>query len=277
MLWTWCTAVSCIIVGRGVPPIVPTILAVMSAALVGASVYLYNDIVDREMDKMNAIKQDRPLVSGAATVNTAYIVVAFTGLVGLLIGAYVNMYTFLAGLAFFVVFFVYSHPIIRLKKMFIIKELTLASGFIWCSLIGSTALIQNVHFGSLFAGAISGLFVLMCTPAINDAFDIEEDKIYHVRSLATALSWQRRVQLMGVGLLFMMVTTVFASMRFEFSTILPISVVVAGLLVLRFLPSIYEKFEVSSVWHARQIFKYYFFFTQIMFVVASFNIAIPFL
>ena len=54
--WSWTLALSLLIVGKGFPPIMPLILIFLSMIFVVSSVYLYNDIFYREMDKENVVK-----------------------------------------------------------------------------------------------------------------------------------------------------------------------------------------------------------------------------
>ena len=266
-LWSWCTALTCMIVGIGFPPVRQTVLAIFSSSLIGASVYIYNDFIDREMDGLNPLKQGKPMVSGKVSLSGAKVFIIITGIIGLLLAYIINLYTFIAALSFFTVFFIYSFPLIRLKKIFIIKELVIASGFIFSSLIGSFALIKGIHIASLFFGTVSGLFVLLCTPALNDAFDTEEDKIYNVKSLASVLNWTSRIFLMIIGVLFLIIMSYVGFTFFDFGLLLPVSVIFSSLLVIRRLPGIYSGFEVDSVLKVRRIFKLYFFFIQVMFVI----------
>ena len=64
--WSWTLALSLLIVGKGFPPIMPLILIFLSMIFVVSSVYLYNDIFYREMDKENVVKKNRPIVSARA-------------------------------------------------------------------------------------------------------------------------------------------------------------------------------------------------------------------
>ncbi|MCW4050898.1 MAG: UbiA family prenyltransferase [Candidatus Bathyarchaeota archaeon] len=271
-LWSWITGISCLVVGRGLPAIYPTVLAIVSSAMIAASVYFYNDVIDREMDSSNPIKVNKPLVNGDCSPETAYQMITVTGVLGLAIAATVNSAMLISSTAFFVVFFVYSMPQIRLKRMFLVKELVIASGFMFSSVIGSTAIINGLYTPSIFMGLVSAVFGFLVTPAINDSFDVEEDKQFNIKSLATVLSWQNRVIMLGMAVTFISVMSIVGNLRFGFGDIFPVSIILASLLVLRYLPPIYRNFEITSVLKTRKIFKGYYFFINIMFIVGSLNL-----
>jgi len=66
--WPWGTLIACLMAGKGFPPITNTFLAVFSTLFITASVYIYNDYIDREMDRLNFLKKNRPLVTGEVPV-----------------------------------------------------------------------------------------------------------------------------------------------------------------------------------------------------------------
>ena len=72
-MFSWTAAIGTIIAGRGLPPMVPTLLALGASMCIAVSVYLYNDVVDREMDAAspNKEKQERPIAAGVVPVSHA--------------------------------------------------------------------------------------------------------------------------------------------------------------------------------------------------------------
>ena len=128
-VWTWSTTVACLIVGRGFPPMVPTIMTVASMLFLAISVYFYNDVIDQEMDSLNDVKKDRPLPSGAVSERNVMTIVYATAIIGLVLSYQINLYSFLFSLFYWVVFYLYSFPGIRLKSRFLMKDLVIFSGF----------------------------------------------------------------------------------------------------------------------------------------------------
>jgi len=249
-----------------------TFMAVISSMLIATSVYIYNDAVDREMDRFNEVKKNRPIVMGKATVETAYQLVAFTGLSGLLISAYVNRMMFLSSLAFFVIFFAYSLPLVRLKKMFLVKDLIIASGFILCSLIGSTAITGGINWPGVFAGFSFGVLGFLVNPSINDSFDVEEDRRFGIKSLAAELRWQTQVVMLGAAVVYVVAASVYAVYNLGFNSVLPVPVALCSILVFRQIPQIYREFNAEKVLRTRKTVKAFVFFTHLMFLVTSLNL-----
>lgn len=275
-LWSWMTILSCLIIGRGFPPLFNTFMAVFSSMLIATSVYIYNDAIDRDMDKLNEVKKNRPIVAGSASLETAFQLVAVTGVLGLLSSVYINVKTFISALAFFVVFFIYSMPQVRLKKIFVVKDLVIASGFILCSLIGSTAVTGGIHWPGVFAGFSFGVLGFLVNPSINDSFDVEEDRRFGIRSLAAELSWQTQVLMLGAAVVYIMAASVYAALNLGFNVILPVPVILFSLLVFRQLPVIYPEFDAEKILRMRKTIKAFVFFTHLMFLVSSLNLGFLF-
>ena len=108
--WSWTLALSLLIAGKGFPPIMPSILIFLSMIFVVSSVYTYNDINDREMDRENVVKKNRPIASGEISKADAEKVVYLFGIIGLAIAWFVNIYSFGFILLYFTNFILYSHP-----------------------------------------------------------------------------------------------------------------------------------------------------------------------
>lgn len=275
-LWSWMTILSCLIIGRGFPPLFNTFMAVVSSMLIATSVYVYNDAIDREMDKLNEVKKNRPIVTGSATVETAFQLVAVTGILGLLISAYINVMMFISSLAFFVIFYIYSMPQIRLKRIFVVKDLVIASGFILCSLIGSTAVMGGIHWPGVFAGFSFGVLGFLVNPSINDSFDVEEDRKYEIKSLAAELSWHTQVQMLGAAVIYIVAASVYAVYNLGFNRILPVPVILFSILVFKQLPVIYPEFNAEKILSMRKTIKAFVFFTHLMFLASSLNLGLLF-
>ena len=93
--WTWATLIGCLIAGRGFPLPIPTILSFFVVLAITSSVYIYNDVQDIEMDKLNTKKRERPLPSGQSTRKDAMYLVYTTGLIGVLLSLFLNFTSFI--------------------------------------------------------------------------------------------------------------------------------------------------------------------------------------
>ena len=273
--WPWSALIACLMAGRGFPPIFITVLVVFSMILITASVYIYNDIVDREMDQYNFKKKNRPLVTGEVSLRFAQYFVVITAVLGLALAYIINWNVFVWSSIYFLLFFIYSYPYIRLKKMYVLKEVVVAMVIPMSSVIGSYAVLNSISLPIIYAGSTMGLFGFLMLPALNDSLDVDEDKIYGMKTLAQTLSWRLRTYMIGLGVILMVILTYTASAWFNFSLILPLITVVASILPLRILSRIWTKFERDYIYSTRIQFQMYFFVIQILFVVSYMNL--PFL
>ena len=277
IMWSWVALISCMVYGRGFPPVQSTLLAVVSTACIAISVYTYNDLIDRDMDSLNSVKKNRPIVSGIVSPEFAQKFVYVMAIIGLGIALSINLSTFISSLTFFTLFFIYSLPGIRLKKVFFVREVIIGLGFPLCSIIGSLAVSGTLHLPSIFTGVLCGVFIFLIEPGLSSSFDVKEDEIYEVKTLARALSWKRQVQWLGIAVLFMMTVTPLTYQQLGFSTLLPIVVVALSLFTLNNIFSIYGSFEQAKVLKVRKIFKIYIFAVQFLLVISSMDLSfLPF-
>lgn len=69
--------------GEGVPPLGLTFMAFLSVFFTAASTYIYNDYIDTEMDQLNNVKKNRPMVTGEVSMEFARWFIAITAVAGL--------------------------------------------------------------------------------------------------------------------------------------------------------------------------------------------------
>ncbi|MFH2110444.1 MAG: UbiA family prenyltransferase [Candidatus Bathyarchaeota archaeon] len=272
-IWTWSTIVACLIVGKGTPPLTPTFKAMASMIFVTISVYTYNDIVDAEADKNNKVKMGRPLPSGLVPLNDAKILAAVSAVIGLAIGYTINIYAFAFISVFFVVFGAYSYPLIHLKKMFLVKEIVISSGPIIASLVGSYAITQSVSYQALFAAVITAFMGMVIQPGLNDSTDIEADRLQGVKTLAMALDWKMKMQMLISGILLVMVVTPLTYSYFNYNLLLPLWMVGGGFIALRSIFPIRNAYEETGVLKARKMVIIYWALMQVFSILGALNIS----
>jgi len=270
--WGWATLIGCFIAGRGFPSILPTIGSLSAVLAITLSGYIFNDVIDVEMDKINPKKRKRPLPSGLSTKEDALLLTYITGITGIVISLFLNRTSFILCLTYLFLFTIYSHPVIRLKKRFIIKELTVASGYILTTLIGGFAVAGKFQSTFVFAGVLYFFFSFMGMPAFHDITDVKEDEIFGVRTMAIVLSWRRKVQMLMLFILAMMTLTPFTYTRLGFNAALPVVVVAMGLIVLRYLIPLSNAFERSLFITTRNVAYVYYILIHVVLVISTLNI-----
>jgi len=279
-VWPWVTAASCLIVGKGFPPLVSSLTSVIAMFFISMSVYIYNDVIDADMDKLNPVKKSRPIPSGKVSKEYAMCFIYLSAIIGIFLISITNIYSLVFSFLYLFLFTLYSYPGVHLKKKFLFKEFIIALGWPLSSLVASYAVANRFSFNAFFAGIFFAIFAFMGMPALNDSMDIESDILQGVKSLAVVLSWKRKVQLMIIGVLIIMTLSPLTYINLGFNILLPIFVVAGSLIFLRFVSPIMinvEKIEVVDVADlikARRIAHLYFILLQIFMIIGSLNIAI---
>ncbi|MEM1581478.1 MAG: UbiA family prenyltransferase [Candidatus Bathyarchaeia archaeon] len=154
-------------------------LAFSSTFLIALSAYIYNDITDLEIDRLN--KPNRPLVKGEASEKEAKFLAAFLGLISLIFSLLINLEYFIFMLILSTLMFLYSLPPIRLKNRFLIKNLTIAAGSFLTYIMGGAA-SNFISAPILLMGAL-GFISALGTSALVDIEDIKGDQTYSAKTL----------------------------------------------------------------------------------------------
>jgi len=250
-IWIWPTAIGCMLATRGTPPFWKTLLAVLSITSLAISGYTYNDIADLQTDSLNpAKKKIRPITAGKLNVNDAMKIVWAFGVLGIFLAAFTTPAAFLLILLWSFLLYAYSHPKIRLKRRFLLKEIIIAFGFFLVILIGALSvgtLSSAVLFGSIFMFTFSFAFL----PAIRETPDIEEDRIQGVKSLSMLISLKARVEMAILFVLILMTLTPLTYAHLNLNVIFPIITVASCFVLLRFLFPLLKHFD-----HVRHRYAY---------------------
>lgn len=227
-LWVWCAVTASLMVGRGFPPLGPTLLAIAATTLVTVGVYVYNDVVDMDADKNNTYKDDRPLSSGLVSRENAMRLIYVSSISGLSISFLLNFASFLFNLVYFVTFMLYSFPSIHLKKRFLMKETVISMGLVIVGMSVNYALLGRFS-QMVFVGLMMfAVFAFCAMPTGFDSTDVDADKIQGVTSIATTITYQQRLQLAMGGMLLIMGITPFIYQIFGYNMLLPISITLMG-------------------------------------------------
>lgn len=109
------------------PSLGRTAIAFGLFCLMASSVYLINDVVDREADKLHPVKKNRPIASGKLSVSLALAVAIFLVLISLGGSYLLNIDTFIFFLAYFLLNLAYSK---WLKHIPLIDVMFIAACFV---------------------------------------------------------------------------------------------------------------------------------------------------
>lgn len=267
--WTWIVILNLLIVGNGFPPVKPSLLIVLSMIFLVSSVYIYNDIVDEEMDKENEVKKNRPIASGQVKKSDANKIVYLLGFVGLAFSWFINIYSFSLILIFYILFYLYSYPSIRLKTRFLAKDFTLFIATPLLCLAANYAISDVFSILAFSSSILSALYVLTQSPIANEASDIVEDKKNGVKSISTMFTWENKVRLMILGILFQMILVPIVQLQFGSNLLLPIFSIVMLFMLLRYSYPLLKEYDLNNFNKAHKIGLLYLFTSPITFIVIS--------
>lgn len=112
-------------------------LTFIAFSLVAGSVYIINDLHDREEDRLHPVKRNRSLASGKVKTSTALLLAVVVFLAGCGIGYKVNFAVFLVLVLYFLVMLLYSF---FLKRILLLDVFIIALGFTSRAVIGGLAI-----------------------------------------------------------------------------------------------------------------------------------------
>jgi 4-hydroxybenzoate polyprenyltransferase len=181
-IFTWNAAVGSLIASRGFPEIKAIICGMTSALFLTLAVYIYNDIIDKDIDLEASYirkKEERVIAHGIVPVNHAYALVVLSSIIGLGITYFTNNMTFKIGLSYWIFLMLYSFPRVRFKTMFLMKTVVKAfGGPFFPLLIGGSAINNAVSPLVLFIALVSGTYAFLVIPIVTDYADLEEKRIH---------------------------------------------------------------------------------------------------
>jgi len=122
------------------------------------SVYLINDIADRETDRRHPLKARRPIASGAVSVGAASVAAATLLATSLAGAAGLGRWFVAVAVAYVLLQALYSGP---LKHIVIIDVLTLAIGFVLRAVAGAVAVHVEISNWLLICTVLLALFLAL--------------------------------------------------------------------------------------------------------------------
>ena len=123
-----------------------SIQVVIASYFMALATYIYNDIADMEVDKIN--KTNRPSVTGKSTRKQLIIIVSVLNGTAFLLVSSMGLYTICISVLFITLGIAYSHPKLNLKHKFPLKTVVTAAGAGLLSLLGGVAAITTTTYAS---------------------------------------------------------------------------------------------------------------------------------
>jgi 4-hydroxybenzoate polyprenyltransferase len=164
---------------------------------------VYNDIVDRDLDRQVERTRLRPLASSRVSVGSAIALVAGLSLIGLVV--LLQLPRVAQGVALLSIFPVAAYPF--MKRITWWPQAWLGLVFSWGALVGWPAVTGEFDMSALLLW-LGSIFWVIGYDTLYAIQDIEDDELVGVKSSARALG--DRIQL-GVGICYLLAVTGWAA------------------------------------------------------------------
>lgn len=132
------------------------LVAFVAFCAVASAVYLMNDVLDQQADRLHPRKASRPIASGLISASSALTVAALLGAAGLAAGAFAGLKVAGVLLAYLALNVLYG---IWLKTIVIVDVFAIAAFFIMRLLAGAVAVDVKPSIWLLLCGGLLALFL----------------------------------------------------------------------------------------------------------------------
>jgi len=148
---------------------------------------IFNDIVDRNLDKKVQRTKERPVASGKVSVSEAFIYIVFLCLVAFLILLQFNLLTIILGMSSMILVFIYPF----MKRITYWPQLFLGLTFNWGIIMGWTSITNNMSIEPIIL-YLSAIFWTLGYDTIYGLQDVHDDEIIGVKS--TTIKFKNNVK-----------------------------------------------------------------------------------
>jgi 4-hydroxybenzoate polyprenyltransferase len=163
------------------------LLFFLGSVLMRSAGCIFNDIVDRDLDKKVQRTRERPIASGKVSVFEALIYIVFLCLVAFLILAQFNWLTIVLGISSMALAFAYPF----MKRITYWPQLFLGLTFNWGIIMGWTSIINSVSIEPIIL-YLSAIFWTLGYDTIYGLQDIHDDEIIGIKS--TSIKFKNNVK-----------------------------------------------------------------------------------
>lgn len=146
------------------------LLAAFTFCLISSAVYIYNDIQDREDDRLHPHKCRRPLAAGEVSLNVAISMLVLLLIGGLALALVISL-TLVALLGLYLLINIaYNH---LLKNLPVADVLCIASGFMLRVLAGTIGIGLPISWWLTLMTILLSLFIALCKRELEKQLDLK--------------------------------------------------------------------------------------------------------
>lgn len=145
------------------------IFAAFSFCLMASTVYIYNDINDKELDKMHPHKCHRPLANGQVSVKAAFTLLYVLLFLGLFIAWLISSKLLTIVAIYLLINLAYNHG---LKDVAFVDVICIASGFMLRVLAGTIGIGLAISWWLTLSATLVSLFIALCKRRCEKQLDL---------------------------------------------------------------------------------------------------------
>ena len=164
------------------------ILFFLGSVLMRSAGCIFNDIVDKDLDKKVERTKKRPIASGMISVLNAYIWIIFLCLLALLILLQFNGLTIILGMFSMILAFAYPF----MKRITYWPQLFLGLTFNWGIIMGWTSIANSISIEPIIL-YLAAIFWTLGYDTIYGLQDIHDDEIIGIKS--TSIKFKNKVKI----------------------------------------------------------------------------------
>lgn len=164
--------------------LMPALLASLAFCLVASAVYIYNDLQDREEDRLHPHKCKRPLANGDVSSSVAVSMLALLLLMGLLLGWSISPALAAILSAYLMINLAYNH---FFKNLPILDVFCIASGFMLRVLAGTIGIGLAISWWLTLTATLISLFIALCKRRLEKQLDLTRETRVVLKKYSTKL------------------------------------------------------------------------------------------
>ncbi len=138
--------------------VVQAVIAFLVFCALSSTVYLINDVLDREQDRRHPLKADRPVASGALRPSVAIAAAAILGIVTMTVALGLGWRFFQIAAGYLLLLVAYSA---FLKHIVILDVLTISAGFTLRAAAGAAAIAVPISHWLLVCTTLLAMFIAL--------------------------------------------------------------------------------------------------------------------
>ena len=163
------------------------LLFFLGSVLMRSAGCIFNDIVDRNLDKKVHRTKERPIASGKISILESFVYIVFLCLISFLILLQFNFLTIMLGLGSMILAFTYPF----MKRITYWPQLFLGLTFNWGIIMGWTSLTNNISIEPIIL-YLSAIFWTLGYDTIYGLQDIHDDEI--IGNKSTSIKFKNNVK-----------------------------------------------------------------------------------